>query len=85
MGCPVDGVDGDRGLQYEFNPSSRHLDGSRGINLPLQALAIGIGCRLGLHVKPESKGMYITEYSLVTLSVRCVSFQPLLKNVAHPA
>ncbi|KAI0304105.1 hypothetical protein BC826DRAFT_212678 [Russula brevipes] len=31
-------------------------------------LAIGIGCRLGLHVKPESRGIYITEYSLVTLS-----------------
>jgi hypothetical protein len=70
---------------YSMNSIHHHFDWSRGVNLLFQAFAIGIGCRLGLHVKPESRGLYITAYSLVTLSVRCVSFQPLLKNAAHPA
>lgn len=37
--------------------------------LSLAAFAFGIGTRFGLHVHPESKGIYIVEYLFVVLSV----------------
>ena len=56
-----------RGIQYELHP---HIRSQRGVDLAPKAFALGIGCRFGLHVKPDAKGLYITEYLLVILSVR---------------
>lgn len=67
MGCMVDGVHGYRGVQYELIPPSPSPNGA---NFSLQAFALGIGFRFGLHIKPESSGLYIVEYLFVILSVR---------------
>jgi len=38
------------------------------MNIGAYTLALGIACRFGLHVKPDSEGIYIAEYFFVTLS-----------------
>jgi len=38
------------------------------MNIGAYTFALGIACRFGLHVKPDSRGIYITEYFFVMLS-----------------
>lgn len=35
----------------------------------LAAMAVGLAMRFGLHIHPDSSGLYIVEYILVVLSV----------------
>ena len=62
MGCMTIGA-------YSMNSVQYH---NRGVDVFPQAFALGIGFRLGLHVDPDSKGLYISEYLFVILSVRFV-------------
>lgn len=66
----VDGVHDHRGVQYELGPALQSRP--RGADVFLQAFALGIGFRFGLHVNPDSKGLYISEDLFVILSVRFV-------------
>ena len=54
---------------YSMNSVQYH---NSGVDVFPQAFALGIGFRLGLHVDPDSKGLYISEYLFVILSVRLV-------------
>lgn len=60
MGCVVDGVHDNRGVQYEFGPVLESWP--RGVDVFPQAFALGIGFRFGLHGNLDSKGLYIPEY-----------------------
>jgi hypothetical protein len=44
------------------------------------AFAFGIGTRFGLHIHPESKGLYIVEYLFVVLSVCPFLWLPFSHN-----